>query len=143
MQKKLKSKANSENCGPPPGNNFDLEVGQCQGRGMVPIEKGLSQGSFKYFRRYEPVFVTDRQTEGRTDGRMSFYVPDFTKAGDKKDGQVHCENICKTILFLFQSTVNDYECYREHSSLNKVCIRITPFRITLAYCDFTLFLVVY
>ena len=29
-------KANSESCGPPPGNNFDLEVCKGQGHGMVP-----------------------------------------------------------------------------------------------------------
>ena len=33
----IRIQANSENCGPPPGNNFDLEVGQ--GHGMVPNER--------------------------------------------------------------------------------------------------------
>ena len=35
------TQANLENCGPPPGNNFDLEVGQGQdkGHGMVPYER--------------------------------------------------------------------------------------------------------
>ena len=33
------TQANSENCGPPPGNNFDLEVGQ--GHGMVQIERAF------------------------------------------------------------------------------------------------------
>ena len=31
----LIKQANSENCGPPPGNNFDLEVGH----GIVSIER--------------------------------------------------------------------------------------------------------
>ena len=32
-----KQQANSENCGPPPSNNFDIEVGQ--GHKMVQIER--------------------------------------------------------------------------------------------------------
>ena len=37
LQTKLEE-ANSENCDPPSGNNFDLEAGQSQGLGMVQIE---------------------------------------------------------------------------------------------------------
>ena len=33
----LEEQANSENCGPLPGNNFDIEVGQ--GHGMVQKER--------------------------------------------------------------------------------------------------------
>ena len=52
--------ANSENCGSPPGNKFDLEVGQ--GHGMVQIERAchkdhacqISMLYHEYFRRYEP-----------------------------------------------------------------------------------------
>ena len=41
----LTKQANSENCGPPPSNNFDLEVGQRSRSGHGAIWKGLSQGS--------------------------------------------------------------------------------------------------
>ena len=34
----IEKQANSKNCGPPPGNKLDLQVGQSQGYHMVPIE---------------------------------------------------------------------------------------------------------
>ena len=37
----LLQQANLENCGPPPGNNFDLEVGQ--GQSMVQIERACNK----------------------------------------------------------------------------------------------------
>ena len=67
--------ANSENCGPPPGNKFELEVGQGQGHNMVPIEKKnhCSIINTSVDMSQVKVFVTDR----RTDRRMSFNVPRF------------------------------------------------------------------
>ena len=55
--------ANSENCGPSPGNNFDLVVGLSQGHGMVQNERACHndfacQIPMLYhwnLRRYEPV----------------------------------------------------------------------------------------
>ena len=40
-EKKLSAQANSDTCGPPPGNKFDLEMVKGQGHGhrMVPIER--------------------------------------------------------------------------------------------------------
>ena len=88
--------ANSENCGPPCGNKFDLEKGQRSRSQHGAIWKGLSQGSCmpninalplilkKIWARLK-FFVTDRRTEKRTDGRMSFNVPPLSlKRGDKK-----------------------------------------------------------
>ena len=69
--------ANSENCGPPPGN-FDLEVGQrskvtawCQWKGLVTrIMHAKFQCSIINTSEdisKVKVFVTDGQTEGGTD----------------------------------------------------------------------------
>ena len=81
--------ANSENCGPPLGNNFDLEVGQ-RSRSQRSINwKGLVQWSCmpninalsfilqKIWARLKFLWQTKGQTDEQTDGRMSFNVPCF------------------------------------------------------------------
>ena len=69
---------NSKNCGPPPGNNFDLELGQ-RSRSWHGVNwQGLTQGTMHA--KYQcsiinnsedisqvKVFVTDRRTDWRTD----------------------------------------------------------------------------
>ena len=81
----LTKRANSENCGPTPGNNFDLEVGQRSRLQHGVNWKGLSQGSCmpninalslilqKIWARLKFLWQTDRQR----DRRMSFNVPRF------------------------------------------------------------------
>ena len=79
--------ANSENCGPPLANKFDLEVGQrSRSRSRHgTIGKVLSQ---RMHTKYQSstcngakvmakvkIFVTDRLTDGLTDRRMRFNVP--------------------------------------------------------------------
>ena len=78
---KLEKQANSENCGPPLGNKFDLEVGQrspsrsrhgtsgkvlSQGTHMPSI-KALSVIVQKLWPRLKFLWQTDGQTEGQTD----------------------------------------------------------------------------
>ena len=80
-------KKNLKNCGPPPGNKYDLEVSK-RSRSRSPHStnaKDLSQGSCmpninvlslilqKIWARLKFLW----QTDGRTDGRMSFNVPHF------------------------------------------------------------------
>ena len=83
--------ANLKNCGPLPGNKFDLEVGQrSMSRSLHGINrKGLSQGSCmpninslslmlqKIWARLKFLWQTDWRTDWQTDGRMSFNVPRF------------------------------------------------------------------
>ena len=87
----LSKQANSENCGPPRGNKFDLEKGRRSRSQNGANWKGLSQGTCmpninalslilqKIWARLKFLWQTDGgtdgQTEGQKDGRMSFNVP--------------------------------------------------------------------
>ena len=76
-------------CGPPPGNNFDLEVGQRSRPRHGVNWKGLTQGPCmsnintlslilqKIWTRLKFLWQADARTEGQTDGRMSFNAPRF------------------------------------------------------------------
>ena len=91
----LYRQANSKNCGPPPGNKFDLGTAWYQWKGLVTrimhakyqcyiINTSEDMSQVK-------VFVTDGRTDGwtdrGTDGRMRFNVPTLSrKAGDKNMG---------------------------------------------------------
>ena len=88
--------ANSENCGPPLGNKFDLEVGSkvtvkvttwYHRKGLVTKNthakyQSSTCNSAEVMAKVK-VFVTDRQTEGRTEGRtdrrMRFNVPALSR----------------------------------------------------------------
>ena len=84
----INQQANSENCGPPPGNNFDLEEGQ-RSRSLHGVKwKGfvtrIMHAKYQCFiintsedMGQVKVFVTDGRTEGWTDRRKSFNVPRF------------------------------------------------------------------
>ena len=87
--------ANSENCGPPLGNNFDLEEGQRSRSRHGITWKGLSQGLCmpninalslilqKIWARLKFLWQTDGRTEGQrdgqTEGRMRFNVPTLSR----------------------------------------------------------------
>ena len=93
--------ANSENCGPPLGNKFDLEVGQrspsrsqhgttgkvlSQGTHM-PSFKALSVIVQKLWQRLKFLWQTDRQTDGRTGGQTDEWElisPRFPESGGQK-----------------------------------------------------------
>ena len=85
--------ANSENCGPPLGNKFDLEVGQksrsrlrhgtigkvLSQRIHMPSIKALPVILQNLWPRLKFLWRTDRRTEGRIDGRTSFIVPELSR----------------------------------------------------------------
>ena len=78
----IEKQANSRNCGPPPGNKFDLEIGQrsksphgTNRKGLVtrimPAKNQCSIINTSEDMSQVKVFVTDRQTEGQTNGRTN------------------------------------------------------------------------
>ena len=99
--------ANLENCGPPPGNKFHLEVGQ-RSRSRHGVNwKGLSQWSCmpninalslilqKIWARLTFLW----RTEGRTDRRMRFNVPAFAKDEAQKCKRIKTlQEVIKSLL---------------------------------------------
>ena len=95
------TQANSENCGPPLGNKFDLEVGQrspsrsrhgttgkvlSQGTHMPSI-KALSVIVQKLWPRLKFLWQTDRGRDGRTEGQTDEWdlmSPRFRESGGQK-----------------------------------------------------------
>ena len=79
----MTEQANSKNCGPPPGNKFDLEVGQRSRSPHGINRKVLSQGSCmpninalslilqKIWARLKFLWQTDGLTDGLTDRRRN------------------------------------------------------------------------
>ena len=111
-----RQQANSENCGPPLGNKFDLEVGQ---RSLLrsrhgTIGKVLSQRIHMPSIKALPVIVqklwprlkflwrtdgqTDRGTDGQTDRRMRFNVPVLSR----KRGTTSKRECCETLVAIFR-----------------------------------------
>ena len=113
--------ANSKNCGPPPGNRFDIGVGQrSRSRSLHGINrKGLSQGSCmpninalslilqKIWARLKFLWQRDWQTDGQTDGRMSFNIPRFReRRGTIRPEWQHSTKECMCGLW---NTARDYQ----------------------------------
>ena len=88
----LPRQTNSKNCGPPPGNKFDLEVGQRSRSPHGTNRKGLSQGSCmpninvlslipqKIWARLKFLWQTDGRTDRQTD-EWDLMSPAFEKGG--------------------------------------------------------------
>ena len=106
------TQANSKNCGPPPDNKFDLEIGQrSRSRSQYGTNrKGLSQWSFipninavslklqKIWARLKFLWQTEGQTNRQTD-EWDLMSPDFAKGGGQKsDGNLwHLNLIWSTV----------------------------------------------
>ena len=68
----IRTQVNSENCGPPRGNKFDLEMRHVHS--MVLFERACQKDHaclisilyHQYVRKFEQKVFCDRQTEGRT-----------------------------------------------------------------------------
>ena len=122
------SQKNSENCGPPLGNKFDLEVGQRSRHGT--IGKVLSQRTHMPSIKALPVIAQKLwprlkflwQTDWQTDGRMRFNVPALSrKRGTKKDNQNDRTQINACVIS------NTSVCCCEHLVWRRISSKEKPF----------------